>query len=109
MDDALGADVHPASGCHLAVGGAAHGRCLCPGLRIIALAHHKAVGDDHSGGLLMGVEKAQGMAGHHHKGLLVGEDLQIFFQELVLHPVLAYLSGLAVGHKLIRIKGHIMV
>ena len=32
-----------------------------------------------------------------------------FFRSWYCIPVLAYLSGLTVGHELIRIKGHVMV
>ncbi len=109
VDDALGPDVHPAAGGHLAVVGHAQGRRPVEVLLIVEGAHHEAVGDDHPGGQLVGMEQAQGMAGHDHQGLLVGQDFQILLDEPILHPVLAHLAGLAVGGELVGIEGHVEV
>ena len=109
MDDALGPDVHPAAGGHLAVVGNAEGSGAVEVLLIIKGTDHQAVGDDDPGRQLVGMEQAQGMAGHDHQGLLIGQLLQILLDEPVLHPVLADLAGLAVGHQLIGIEGHIKV
>ncbi len=57
----------------------------------------------------MGVEQTQGVAGHDHQRLLVGQLLQILLDEAVLHPVLADLAGLAVGHQLVRVQRHVEV
>ena len=109
VHDTLRSDVHPASGCHLSIGGAAHSCGLCPVLRVIEHAHHQAVGHDDTGAGLVGFEQAHGMAAHHHQGVLVCELLQVSLDQLVLHPVLADLAGLSVCNKLIWVQGHIMV
>ena len=57
----------------------------------------------------MRVEQAQGVAGHDHQSLLIGHDLQILLDQAVLHPVLANLTGLTVGHQLIGVQSHIKV
>ena len=44
-----------------------------------------------------------------HQGLLVGEGLQIFLDEAILHPVLADLAGLAVGGELVGVQSHVEV
>ena len=109
VDDALGADVHPAAGRHLAVVGHAQGGGAVEVLLVVKGAHHQAVGDDAPGRQLVAVEQAQGVAGHNHQRLLIGHDLQILLDEPVLHPVLAHLARFAVGHQLIGIQGHVEI
>ena len=109
VDDALGADVHPAAGGHLAVVGHADGGGPVEVLLVVVHAHHQAVGDDAAGGQLVAVEQAQGVAGHDHQGLLVGHDLQVLLDKAVLHPVLADLAGLAVGDQLVGVEGDVEV
>ena len=109
VDDALGPDVHPAPGGHLAVVGHPQGGGPVEVLLVVEGAHHQAVGDDAPGGQLVGVEQPQGVAGHDHQGLLVGHHLQVLLDEAILHPVLADLSGLPVGHQLIGVEGHVEV
>ena len=103
--DTLRSDVHPAACGHLAVAGASHCSESCPVLQVVSLADKKAVGDDDTRSLLVGVEKAQRMAGHDNQCLLVGQNLKVLLDQLVLHPVLAYLTGLAVGYQLVGIEG----
>ena len=109
MDNALGPDVHPAAGGHLPVVGYSQGGGPVEVLLIVEIPHHQAVGDDAPGGQLVGAEQPKGMPAHDHQGLLVGHDLQVFLDEPVLHPVLAHLSGFAVGHQLVGIQGHVKV
>ena len=109
VDDALGPDVHPAAGGHLAVVRYAQSRRPIEVLLIVEGAHHEAVGDDDPGGQLMGVEEAQGMAGHDHQGLLVGQGFQVLLDEAILHPVLADLAGLTVGGELVGVERHVEV
>ena len=109
VDDALGADVHPAACRHLAVVGHAQGGGAVEVLLVVKGAHHQAVGDDAPGRQLVAVEQAQRVAGHNHQRLLIGHDLQILLDEPVLHPVLAHLPRLAVGHQLIGVQGHVEV
>ena len=109
VDDALGTDVHPAAGRHLAIVGHAQGSSPVEVLLIVKGPHHQAVGDDAPGRQLVAVEQPQGVAGHDHQRLLIGHDLQILLDEPVLHPVLAHLPRLAVGHQLIGVQGHVEV
>ena len=109
MDDALGPDVHPAAGRHLSIVGHPQGGGAVEVLLVVKGAHHQAVGDDAPGRQLVAVEQAQRVAGHNHQRLLIGHDLQILLDEPVLHPVLAYLPRLAVGHQLIGVQGHVEV
>ena len=62
-----------------------------------------------AGRQLMRVEQAQRVTRHDHQGLLVGHDLQILLDQAVLHPVLANLAGLTVGHQLVGVQSHIKV
>ncbi len=48
VDDALGPDVHPAAGGHLAVVGNAHGRGLGEAGQVVVHADQHAVGGDHA-------------------------------------------------------------
>ena len=109
VDDALRADVHPAAGGHLAVVGDAQSGGAVEGFLIVEHADHQAVGDDDARRGLVGFEQAQRVAGFDDEGLVVGEHLEVFFNQAVLHPVLADLSGLAVGGQLIGVEGDVEV
>ena len=104
VDDALRADVHPASGGHLAVVCDAQRGGAVEILLIVECADHQSVRDDAARRQLMRPEQPERVAGHDDQCLLVGHDLEIFADQTVLHPVLADLSGLAVGDKLIGIE-----
>ena len=106
---ALGPDVHPAPGGHLAVVGHPQSGGPVEVLLVVEGAHHQAVGDDAPGGQLVGVEQPQGVAGHDHQGLLVGHHLQYFLDEAILHPVLQTCPVSPVGHQLIGVEGHVEV
>ena len=103
VHDALGTDVHPAAGGHLAVVGNAQSGGAVEVLLVVVHTDHQ------TGRQLMRVEQAQGVAGHDHQSLLIGHDLQILLDQAVLHPVLANLTGLTVGHQLIGVQSHIKV
>ena len=107
--DALGTDVHPAAGGHLAVVGNTQSGGAVEVLLVVVHADHQTVGDDAAGRQLMRVEQAQRVTRHDHQGLLVGHDLQILLDQAVLHPVLANLAGLTVGHQLVGVQSHIKV
>ena len=57
----------------------------------------------------LGAKESQGMAGVDNEGKLRSECLKIFFDELVLHPVLTYLPRLAVCYELVRVESDIEV
>src|SRR5699024_5946036 len=48
MNDSLWSDVHPAAGCHLPIGRAAHCCSFCPVLRIIKHTDHKTICNNNS-------------------------------------------------------------
>ena len=54
----------------------------------------------------MGAEESQRVSGLHYKSLVLGDDLQVLLDKEVLHPVLADLAGLAIGHQFIGVEGH---
>ncbi len=109
MDDALGADVHPAAGGHLAVVDAAQRGQPVEVLRGVEHPDHEAVGDDGARRLGPRRKEPQRVARAHHQGLLVVHDLQVALDEQVLHPVLADLARLAVGHQLVGVEGDVEV
>ncbi|MPM57010.1 hypothetical protein SDC9_103827 [bioreactor metagenome] len=109
VDNALRPDVHPAAGGHLAVVGDAQSGGAVKVLLVIKHADHQAVGDNAAGSALVGVEQSQRVTAHDHQRLLVGQHFQILLDETVLHPVLADLTGLAVGHQLVGVQGHVKV
>ena len=49
------------------------------------------------------------MAGLHDQGLISGQLFQIALDQLILHPVLANLTGFSVGYKLIGVQGDIKI
>ena len=49
------------------------------------------------------------MTAHHDQSLLIRKLFQIFFDQSVLHPVLADLSGFPIGYQFVRIQGYIKV
>ena len=102
--DTLRSDVHPAACGHLTVAGASHSGELGPVSQVVSLADKKSVGDDNTRSLLVGVEESQRMAGHNNQCLLVGQYLKVLLDQLILHPVLAYLTGLTVGNQLVGIQ-----
>ena len=109
VHDALRSDVHPAAGGHLAVVGNTECRRAVKVFLVVVHADHETVGDDASGRQFMGVEESERMSAHHDQGLFVGHDFQIFFDQSVLHPVLADLSCLAVGDEFVGIEGHLEI
>ena len=109
VDDALGADVHPAAGGHLTVVGNAERSSAVEVLLVIEGTDHQAVGDDDARSHLVGVEQTQRMTGHDDEGLLIGQLLEVLLDQTVLHPVLADLAGLTVGDELIGIESDIEV
>ena len=57
----------------------------------------------------MRAEQAERMSRHDNERLLLRQLLQVFFNQAILHPVLADLSRFAVGDKLIRIEGNVKI
>ena len=109
VHNALRADVHIATGGHLAVLAHSHGVHALPVVGLGVVGDYHAVGDNDSWSILVAGEKAQRMAGIHHKRLLIGHGGQILHGEPVLSPVLEDGSVSAVDNQLVRVLGHSFV
>ena len=72
VDDALGADVHPAAGGHLAVVDAAQGGEALEVLGGVEHPHHQAVGDDGARRFGSRRKEPHRVARAHHQGLIRG-------------------------------------
>ena len=107
VNDALRTDVHPSAGGHLAVVGHSELHGFVPVVEVVEKTHHHGVGDDDARSVLARGEEAEGMTRFDHERLLVGHLLEIFLDEAVLEPVLAYLTGLAVGYEFVGIEGDV--
>ncbi len=109
MDNALGADIHPAAGGHLPIVGNAQCRRPIKSVQIVKQPHHQAVCDDNPRGGFVGSKQPYRVPRFHNQGLLVGKLFQIFFNQPVLHPILADLTGFPVGNQLVRIERHLKI
>ena len=107
MHNTLRSDIHPPSGCHLTIVGNPHLGCHMPVLLIIEHTDHHRIGDNYPGSIRPGTKQTERMARFNHQGLLLCHDLQILFDQPVLHPVLTDLTCLSIRHQLIRIKGNV--
>ena len=79
VDDALGADVHPAAGGHLAIVGNAHLLGDLPIVDVVEHAHHQGVGQNNAGRLFFGGEQAHRVAGFNDQRLVVPSALPGIF------------------------------
>ncbi len=109
VHDSLRADVHPASGRHLAIAGHPHLGGHLPVILIVIQPHQKAIGNNDPRVVRLGPEQPQRMTGSHYQSLVLSEIFQVFFDQPVLHPVLANASGLSVGHQFIWVERHIKI
>ncbi len=105
VDDALGADVHPAAGSHLAVVDAAQSGQAVEIFRRVEEPDHQPIGDDGARRLGARRKEPERVAGADDKSLGVIHDLEVALDELVLHPVLADLAGFSIGHELVGVEG----
>ena len=109
VDDALRADVHPAAGGHLTVVDAAQRGQAMEIFRRVEHTDHQAVGDDCARRLRARREETERMPGADHQGLGVIHDLQVAFDQEVLHPVLADLARLTVCDQFVGVEGYVEV
>ena len=107
--DSLRPDVHPAAGGHLSVVRYAERGRAAEVLGVVEESDHKAVREDDARRGRMRAEESERMARLHYERLVLRDDFKIFFDEEVLHPVLADLPGLSVGDELVRIERHVEV
>ncbi len=109
LQDALGPDVDPRPGCHLAVHGEAEGleaAELGPGGPV---PDEVGVGDDDSGCPLMGPHDADRLAGLHQHRLVVAERGQRAHHGVERSPAARRPSGAAVDDEVVGPLGHLGV
>ena len=109
MYDALWTDVHPAAGGHLTIVCNAQSGSTVECLLIIEHTDHQTVGNDDTRRGFVGFEQTEWVTGLDNEGLVVGQNFQIFFNQAVLHPVLANLTGFTIGGQFVWIKRNIKV
>ena len=109
LDDALAADVDPATGGHLAVHGQALGIQLVEVLPARPMRHQVGVGDQHARCVAVGLEHADRLAGLHQQGLVVIQVGQALDDLVIALPVACGAADAAVHHQLLGILGHVRV
>ena len=109
LEDALGADVDPRAGGHLAVHRQAEVLEPAELLPVGPVADQVGVGDQHARRPLVGAHDADRLAALHEHGLVVGEGGQGADQGVVRLPVARGLAGPAVHHQLGGVLGVLRV
>ena len=104
VNDALRTDIHPAACSHLTVVRYTERSGAVEVLHIVEKADHKSVRRDDSRCSFVRFEEAERMSAVENERLFVGHHFEIFFDEAVLHPVLADLARFAVSYEFVRIK-----
>ncbi len=105
LQDALGADVDPGPGGHLAVHGQPEVLQTAELLPVGPVTDQVGVGDEHPRRPLVGAEDPDGATALHEHRLVVGERLEGPHQGVVRRPVARGLAGAAVDHELGRVLG----
>ena len=109
LEDALGADVDPRAGGHLAVHRQAEVLEPAELLPVGPVADQVGVGDQHARRPLVGAHDADRLAALHEHRLVVGEGGQGAHQGVVRLPVARGLAGAAVHHQLGGVLGVLRV
>ena len=109
LQDALGADVDPASGGHLAVHGEAELFQRAELLPIGPVADQVGIGDQHARRLLVGAEDADGTAGLHQQRLVGRQRFEFAHDGVEGGPVARGFAGAAVDHQVGRALGDVGV
>mmetsp|Transcript_6403 Transcript_6403/g.26196 ORF Transcript_6403/g.26196 Transcript_6403/m.26196 type:complete len:559 (+) Transcript_6403:860-2536(+) len=106
LHDALGADVDPAPGRHLAV----HHQALAVELVEVLpggpVGHEVGIGEQHPRRVGMGAEHAHRLAGLHQQRLVIAQRAQRGQDAVVGLPVARGLADAAVDHQRVRVLGH---
>ena len=105
LEDALGADVDPRAGGHLAVHRQAEVLEPTELLPVGPVADQVGVGDQHARGPLVGPEDPDRLAALHEHRLVVGERGQGAHERVVRLPAARGLAGPAVHHQLGGVLG----
>ena len=109
LDDALGADVDPGAGGHLAV----HEQALAVQFMEVLpggpAGHQVGVGDEHPGRVGVGAEHAHRLAGLDQQGLVVLQVPQGFQDGVEAGPVARGPADAAVDHQALGVLRHVRV
>ena len=109
LQDALGADVDPRAGRHLAVHGQAEVLEAAELLPVGPVADQVGVRDQHPRGPLVGAHDADRLAGLHQHRLVVGQRLQGAHERVVGLPAARGLARAAVDDELLGVLGDLGV
>ncbi len=109
LDDALAADVDPATSGHLAIHGQAFGVEFVEVFPARPVWHQVGVGDQYARGVAMGLEHADRLAGLHQQGLVVVQVGQTFDDLVVAFPVTCRTTDTTVNHQFFRVLGDFRV
>jgi hypothetical protein len=107
LEDALGTDVDPAPGGHLAVHGEAEGFEAAEFVPGGPFGDEHAVADEDARGVGVGLEHADGAAGLHEQGFVVFELLQGGDDAVEVGPAPGGAAGTAVDDELIGFFGDV--
>jgi hypothetical protein len=109
LHDALGADVDPRAGGHLAVHRQAEGlEALVLGERR-PLRDEQAVGEEHARRVLVGFKDALGAAALDEEGLVVAEVAEAGDDAVIVGPRASGLAGAAIDDEVGGVLGHVGV
>ncbi len=109
LQDALGADVDPRAGGHLAVHRQAQRLELAEVLRRRPLRHQLGVGDEHARGELVGPQDADGLAALHQQRVVGGHGAQRLDDRVEAAPVAGRLAVAAVDDEVLGALGDLRV
>ena len=106
LQDALGTDVYPGTGGHLAVHHEAFGFEAAEFAPVGPVGYQMRVGDKHSGGPFMGAEDADRFAGLHEHGFVIVEGGEGAFDGVVGVPGAGGSTGASVDHEIFGAFGY---
>ena len=109
LQDALGADVDPASGGHLAVHHQPGLIELVEGLPVGPVRHQVGVGDQHARRERVGLQHRHRLAGLHQQGLVVFQAVEDLHDLVKALPIAGRLAAPAVDDQVFGVLGHLGV
>ena len=109
LQDALGGDVDPRAGRHLAVHHEALVLEVAEVLPVSPVSHEVGVSDEHAGCPLVGLPDAHRLTGLHQQGLIGLEVLEGFNDGVKGFPAARCTTGAAVDHEVLGALGNLGV
>ena len=107
LDDALGADVDPRSGGHLAVHGQSAPIKFVEVIPCRPVWDEIRIRDQDAGGVLVGAEDADGFAGLHEQGFIVVQGFQRGDDAVEILPRPRGAADAAIDHQFMRVFGDV--